>query len=153
MNVRMERKEERMAEGTTWRVSATDPTPVSRLMRRSVICAHAEQLVTDVARLLVEKSIGGAPVVDARGKLLGMVSKTDVIRSQFLAPAPERARTVADVMTPVAFTVPENATVLAVADVMMRAGVHRVVIVDALDRVSGIVSSLDIIRWVAQQGA
>jgi CBS domain-containing protein len=129
-----------------------DDVPVSRLMKRSVICVRPEQSVAEVARLLLEKSIGGAPVVDAAGKLLGMVSKTDVIRSAFPGTGRHGGDTAASIMTPATLTAPEDATVLAVADVMMRAGVHRIVVVDALDRVAGVVSSLDIIRHVARRG-
>lgn len=57
--------------------------------------------------------------------------------------------TVADAMTRTPLlTIPPDATVPEAADLMRRAGVHRVLIIDG-DRLAGILSALDIARAVA----
>jgi len=49
------------------------------IMTREIITVSPEMGVADLANLFWEKSISGAPVVDAEGKLLGVVTETDLI--------------------------------------------------------------------------
>jgi CBS domain-containing protein len=49
------------------------------IMSVNVITVGPEMSVTDLARLLGAHNIGGAPVVDASGHLLGVVTESDLI--------------------------------------------------------------------------
>jgi CBS-domain-containing membrane protein len=49
------------------------------IMTRDVITVDPDMGVAELATLLWEKSISGAPVVDADGKLVGVVTETDLI--------------------------------------------------------------------------
>lgn len=49
------------------------------IMTADVVTVTPETSVTDLARLLASKNIGGAPVVDADGRLLGVVTENDLI--------------------------------------------------------------------------
>jgi len=51
------------------------------IMATGIITVRPEMLIRDLAQLLVEKDISGAPVVDAAGRLVGVVSKTDVLNA------------------------------------------------------------------------
>jgi CBS domain-containing protein len=64
---------------------------VKDFMIRDVITVKKETTIRELLKVLAHHRIGGVPVVDAEGKLLGMVSDGDVIR--FLQP---KARTVYD---------------------------------------------------------
>jgi CBS domain-containing protein len=48
-------------------------------MTREIITVDPEMGVAELAALLWEKSISGAPVVDADGRLVGVVTETDLI--------------------------------------------------------------------------
>src|SRR5262245_58405041 len=50
------------------------------LMTRDVLTLSQEMSLRDAARLLVRHQIGGAPVVDAQGRCVGVLSATDFVR-------------------------------------------------------------------------
>jgi len=55
------------------------------IMTRDVITVHLEDSVDKVARLLAEKGISGAPVVNDENKLVGIVTEGDfIVRSKKL---------------------------------------------------------------------
>ena len=101
---------------------------------------------------LIEEGIGGAPVGDAEGHLLGIVSKTDLLCAwRDLGTQRDRQPlTAGDVMMPVVFALTEDSTVAEAAALMAYEGVHRLPIVDRETRVVGVVTTLDLRRWIAQ---
>jgi CBS domain-containing protein len=152
-----------------------ESTPVSELMTRDVVKVDPDLGVEALTAILLERGISGAPVVDKKGRPLGIVSKTDVLRDQFSrgdsvevanvslqrggVEAPfdpglhvqrEPGPLVRDVMTPLTFALPESASIARASALMALEGVHRVVVVNGGGTVSGILSSLDVLRWLAQ---
>jgi CBS domain-containing protein len=61
--------------------------PVSDIMQREVTTVPPDMSVRELTRVLSDRSISGAPVTDADGVLLGVVSSSDVMR--FTAEAPD----------------------------------------------------------------
>jgi CBS domain-containing protein len=59
--------------------------------------------------------------------------------------------TVGDIMTPVTFTLTEDASVSRAAALMAFERVHRVPVVDAGGKVVGIVSALDVLGWLGRE--
>lgn len=53
---------------------------VRELMSRDVVTVEEDMSVRDLARLLTEEEITGAPVVDVHGEVVGVVSATDVLQ-------------------------------------------------------------------------
>jgi CBS domain-containing protein len=139
---------------------------VSQLMTRNVLCVRDDMSVESVRELMLEKGIGGAPVVDERGMPRGLVSKTDLVRALgeldgdvnaaetlpygFHLEAIPRAL-VREVMTPIVFALPMSATVADAAALMASRSIHRVIVVDSAGAVIGIVTTLDLVRWLAIQ--
>ena len=124
--------------------SAADHTPLSEVMTGHVVCVLPDLGLAQLTELLLELNISGAPVVDDGGRPLGVVSRADILG------APRQDATVADIMMPVAFTLPESASLSRAAALMAFEGVHRVPVVSDQGRVVGIVSSLDVSRWLAR---
>lgn len=124
--------------------SAADRTPLSDVMTVDVVCVAPDLCLADLTELFLEMNIGGAPVVDDDCRPLGVVSRSDLIAVS------DRSASVASIMMPMAFTLPETATLSRAAALMAFEGVHRIPVVSADGRVVGIVSSLDIARWLAQ---
>jgi CBS domain-containing protein len=164
--------------GAAGSASAAERTPVFAVMTSRVIAVRPDVSLEALADLLLERNIGGAPVVDEEGRPLGIISKTDLIREHqangdtgvALAPGHQLGRghyrveagrgfhaeslphaTVADAMTRSAFTVSESAPVSQAAALMAFEGVHRIPVVDDAGRVSGVITTLDVLRWLAQQ--
>lgn len=70
------------------REEATDPQPVERVeqvMQHSVISIEVDATVGDAARRMVVNDINRLPVIDGDGRLLGIISRLDVV-SAFTRP-------------------------------------------------------------------
>lgn len=123
---------------------------VSAAMTRAVVSVAPELTVEAATRLLLDRHLGGAPVVDAAGRPVGMVSKTDLLRAYANGCAGRAS--VGDVMMSVVFSVPEGAPLAQAAAIMAFEGIHRIAVVDARGAVVGLVSTSDVVRWLARQG-
>ncbi len=140
-------------------------TPISTIMTENVVSVSADSSVENIRWLLVDRRIGAVPVVDARGALIGIVSQSDILRDTDTFDidaiprdalledgASERALvglTASDVMTPVVFVVPEQASIATAAAAMIERRVHHLPVVGAGGEIRGIVSTLDLVRWLA----
>jgi CBS domain-containing protein len=123
----------------------------SDVMEKGVVSVSPELPVAELESFLSSEEISGAPVVDDAGKLLGIVSQTDVIRvlseessdalHELLAPD----LTVEQIMTSSVLTVTEDEDVKRVARKLVDGHVHRAIVVDG-DGVSGIITSFDLLR-------
>ena len=151
--------------------SASELTALHEIMTRDVVCVHTDLAVESAATLLLEHNISAAPVVDAMGRPIGVISKTDLIRwyredAGFGEQEPEpdpaaseaglstrsvRTTVVDDVMTPLAFTLTEDAPVAYAAALMSVEGIHHLPLVAGTGEVVGIVSALDLVRWMAKR--
>ena len=61
---------------------ADDDAPIFTVMTTDLIVAHPDMKLTDAARVILRSGIQKLPVVDDAGKLVGIISNADVIRSQ-----------------------------------------------------------------------
>lgn len=69
---------------------AEDDDPIFAVMETDLIVSHPEMKVTDAARVILRSGIKKLPVVDDAGNLVGIISNTDVIRSQIERATPEK---------------------------------------------------------------
>lgn len=53
---------------------------VQKVMKRKVISVSPETPIIDAAELMMEHKVSGLPVVDAAGKLVGMITESDIFR-------------------------------------------------------------------------
>ena len=63
-----------------------------QIMTRPVISVTPETKVADAANTMLQKHISGLPVVDADGKLVGIVSEGDFIRRSEIGTQRKRGR-------------------------------------------------------------
>lgn len=61
------------------RVDFLERTPVAAIMTREVVTICARDTIEEAARLLCRHRIGALPVVDAAGRLEGILSETDIL--------------------------------------------------------------------------
>jgi CBS domain-containing protein len=121
-----------------------DSTPVSRIMSLNVQCVTEDVSLPALARCLLEGGYSGAPVIDDEGRPVGVVSKTDLLRHRVT-----REGRVKDIITPMSFTLHEDQSVSKASALMAYEGIHRLPVVDADGKVVGLLSSLDVLHWLA----
>lgn len=113
------------------------PITAGELMTREVVTASPSTPVGDLARALLQHQIGGVPVVDGGGTLVGMVSGFDVISKS--------GATTAEIMSRGVVSVTEDSGVEDVVSLMGLHGIRRVPVV-ANGRIIGIISRSDLLR-------
>ncbi len=149
------------------------------IMQEDVVRLHTLTPIERAIELLEEYQISGAPVVDEAEELVGVLSMSDVLhrdrsvqrdggeerygyyrfnplsdRDEFFSREDYELESlgrelVADWMTPKVVAVEPEASLKQVCHLMDEEKVHRVlVVVDK--RVVGLISSLDIVRWVSR---
>jgi CBS domain-containing protein len=127
---------------------------VSELMQTDVQTVRPDVVVNDAVVSLAESHITGLPVVDGGGRLVGVISTTDILASEEEVEDQEareelfEGTLVQDLMTPRPLTIASDATVKEAAQEMLYADVHRLFVVEQ-ERVVGVLSTTDIVRAVA----
>jgi CBS domain-containing protein len=126
-------------------------TPISEIMTTHVVCVGPRLRVAVLRELLLARGIAGVPVVDDAGCPVGFVSKTDLVRAHSAGTSFADTVTVDEIMAPKAFCLPANESVAKAAALMTFERIHRVPILGPHGQVIGILSSSDVLRWVARQ--
>jgi len=154
---------------------AARTTPVADAMEQAVLIAQPEMEAVELLKLFVDGGVHAVPVVDAGGEPIGVVSKIDVLGElcgqpdaprdrDFYASDTEASaaarrwerrsvRRVRDFMMPLSVVVTEETSVFEAASIMANKGIHPVPVVNTSGRVTGILTSSDVLRWLARNGA
>jgi CBS domain-containing protein len=133
---------------------------VREVMTTPVVTVSPHATVKQAIRLLYERNITAAPVVNGREYIIGVVSEMDLLRNEFEADPRAFARPVADpdsmpprrvdeLMTRQVMTVRETTDVAELAELMMTTGVKSVPVVRGT-RLVGIVSRRDLMGVLAK---
>ena len=83
-------------EGVAGYISARDllfvqlTTPIEQVLSKNLIVADPDMDINDAARVIFRSGIQKLPVVDEKNRLLGIISNSDVIRSQIEHVSPEK---------------------------------------------------------------
>jgi CBS domain-containing protein len=119
----------------------------SDVMVKEVLTVPETMLLKEVARLFGEQKITGAPVINAQGELVGVISETDIIRksTSIGAWSPSVA---GQIMTKPAVTVAPDAPLQEVCELMYERRIHRVVVAEGT-QIRGIITTMDILRAIA----
>jgi acetoin utilization protein AcuB len=54
---------------------------VGEVMHRDVVTATVDMPLTEAAALMRERSIGGLPVVDGNGRVIGVITESDIFKA------------------------------------------------------------------------
>ncbi len=119
------------------------------VMSTNVVLLRQEATVAEAVLSLVTHGISGAPVVDADGKLVGIVSELQLIETLY----EPRFKTypLQKIMTTNVTTVSEQTLLSDIGSLMVTQRIRRVPVVRG-DRVVGIVARRDLLRYVAEAG-
>jgi CBS domain-containing protein len=140
-----------------------------QIMTRSVITIAPDATILEGANIMLRHHVSGLPVVDAAGKLVGIVSEGDFVRRReigtqrkhgrwlkFLLGAGtaatdyvhEYGRKISDVMTNEPLTIAEDATLEEIVTLMETNGIKRLPVMHG-DKLVGIVSRANLLQAVA----
>jgi CBS-domain-containing membrane protein len=123
---------------------------VADIMTREVFTLGMGTSIEEAAQALTSRKIGGAPVNDQAGRLVGFLSRSDLLSAPMPAQASSARKViVADVMNAAILALPPNAPALEAAVGMSTLGIHHVMVVDDHGLV-GMVSSLDLVKALAR---
>lgn len=140
-----------------------------QIMTRPVITATLETTTVEAANTMLQRHVSGLPVIDAAGKLVGIISEGDFIRRGEIGTqrrrgrfmnfilgsgreaadfVHEHGRKIAEIMTPDPFTINEDTDLEKIVELMEQNGVKRLPVMRG-DKLVGIVSRSNLLRAVA----
>jgi CBS domain-containing protein len=117
---------------------------VRQVMQKQVQAAHLKTKGDVIASLMIE-GFGAVPVVDAEDRLLGIVSEHDLLG----ALDDEKklgAVTASDIMTCNPYSIHPEAMLPTLIHVLRASDLIRVPVVDAKDKLVGIIARRDVLR-------
>ena len=110
-----------------------------------VVVVGSDATTAAAAHLLMQHGVGGLPVVDRTGALVGFLSERDVVRLIDRGPLDPGATTVANVMTKPAPTCGANDGIKEVMARMTDTRARHLVVLDQ-GRISGVISVGDLVK-------
>jgi CBS domain-containing protein len=149
------------------------PKTVADVMSHDPIVVRSETSLNEAIKILAERRISGLPVVDDKGKLVGIISETDLMWQETGVTPPayimfldsiiylqnpatyERdlhkvlGQTVGEVMSKDPITISPEKTLTQAARVMHDKKVHRLPVLNESGQVIGILTRGDIVRAMA----
>lgn len=147
------------------------------IMTTPAYSVTGDQTLQEVLDLLADKKVSGVPAVDDQGRVIGIISDTDIIRyahqisvvplsnlSGWISPYTDIAdlasvrkgfemlhRTkVEQVMTKKVYTVSEDTSATEVAKMMNRRKINRVPVIGAAKQLVGIITRSDMVQCMAK---
>ncbi|MBD1907925.1 CBS domain-containing protein [Funiculus sociatus GB2-A5] len=148
---------------------------VADVMSRDPILVRTDTPLKEAIQILAERRISGLPVVDENGKLVGVLSETDLMWQETGVTPPayimfldsviylqnpgtyERelhkalGQTVGEVMTSDAITIAPDKFLREAAALMHERNVRRLPVIDQSEQVIGILTRGDIVRAMAAE--
>ncbi|WP_309733048.1 CBS domain-containing protein [Chamaesiphon sp. OTE_75_metabat_556] len=146
---------------------------VANWMNRELLTVMPSTPISEAVKLLVDRHIGGLPVIDDAGKLVGIISESDLMwREQGVEQPPYMlflggviyfqnpltydrdlhkalGQTVGEVMTPHAISIAADTTLPEAAKIMHDKKLRRLPVVDDRQHPIGIITEGDIVRAIA----
>ena len=118
---------------------------VKDIMTKKVYTVEFDASAEEAAWGLTRRQIGAAPVKNRKGELVGILTKGDLID-----PEPhqwiKKEATVGDLMDPEILAVYEDDAALVAVHELASKNQHRLVVLNAENKLAGIVSTMDIVR-------
>lgn len=134
----------------------SSPLKAADVMTSPAITAQGDEPLGAAATRMAEHGIKRLPVLDEKGKLIGVLSRVDVLRQVVGEEARKRAaqaptgaaRTLGDIMIPEVPTIEADAHLAEVIARFLEAGTRRLIVVDDAGRPLGMISDADAVTRV-----
>jgi CBS domain-containing protein len=144
------------------------------IMTKKVLTVSPETSISELSKTLENRKIGGLPVVDKDGRLVGVITQSDLVdraRDLELPPAinildfhfylqiPSHllqrvekmlGTTVGDCMSPNPVTVVPDTPVTKIAALMAKQKVHTIPVLEG-EKLVGVIGKMDLVRAMARE--
>ena len=149
------------AERTAF-LSKAEGLTVTKVMTKVPLVVTEGSRASHAVHLMVEKHHKRLPVIDANGRLVGMISRIDLMKAvsseqpgskgdpETSNPVP--GRTLRDIGKWEAPPIPETADLLTAIDILVKQGEERAAVVDASGKLVGIVSDRELFGVLNEAG-
>lgn len=111
------------------------------IMTKEVVTVALSTMVRDLAKVLNKHKISGAPVIDTKGRIAGIVSEADILA--------KKGREVKAIMSRKVISITEETPVEQIATLMTHHKVKRLPVLRG-EKIVGIVSRADIVSAIAR---
>ncbi|MZF87817.1 CBS domain-containing protein [Streptomyces sp. SID5643] len=131
--------------------AATGPT-AGRLMSAPPVIAHAEDTIVEAARTMARRGVKSLPLLDEEDRLIGIVTRHDLLRVFLRPDADIRAEVVDDVLVRVLWLTPKSIDVSVTEGVVTLTGrlerrSETEIAVAMARRTDGVVAVVDELTW------
>lgn len=155
------------------------PITAGDVMNPNVLLVQEDMTVEELASFLVENEISGAPVADPSGRLVGVVSVTDLAQSvaEGADLAADRSNPdffvrewgdtlsrdeieelrfggnemrVRDIMTPAVYSIDQDTPIPELAETLINGRIHRLLVTSG-EKVVGIVTTSDLLGLLVRE--
>lgn len=127
------------------------PPPVSEYMVRKLITFRPDTPISEVIHSLLENRITGAPVLNEKNEVVGLIDDKDCLNVLFggvYHNSPVSDDTVASYMSNVMKTISIHANILEVANTFLTTPYKRLLVMDDNGKLAGQISRRDILRAI-----
>lgn len=125
------------------------PTEIADVMVAKVVTLSTHHGLDEAVRLMNDRHFRHCVVVDAHGRLVGVISDRDILRS--LARSPNsRAKSLDQIMTRNPITVKRDTSILDAVSKILSKRINCLPVVDDDGAICGIVTSTDLLKSYQQ---
>ncbi|MEM0243230.1 MAG: CBS domain-containing protein [Candidatus Aenigmatarchaeota archaeon] len=125
------------------------------IMNKNIIYAKPYETIKTVSQRMIEKDISGLPILDDEGKVVGIISRTDIIKlSEHYTKEELEKLKVEDFLKKrrkKIIVAKPNTPIKKIIKIMMKENISRIPIIDENRKIVGIVSKSDIIRIISAE--
>ncbi len=126
---------------------------VDEYMTKQLITFNPETPIKDVVSSLLDNRITGAPVLDQKGKIVGVIDDKDCLRIAFEGlyhNLPVSTKITQDYMSDTHKTIPSGTDVMEAANIFLTTPFKRLLVVDKTGSLIGQISRRDALRAVQE---
>lgn len=131
-------------------------TQAKDVMTKNVICVYPKTGLKELSSIFIENEISSAPVLDDDHKVLGFVSQTDLVELDLHSDDYRDSRLeetggfVQDIMVPDVMFARETDSLATIIDKMCTERLHRLIVLDEHEHVTGIITTMDVMCYLRQ---